>query len=103
GTEAVEDVAVGRRVRGRGGDGAPAALAALALLVHQRVEGRSVDGRVALERDLLGELDREPEGVVQLEGDGARHLPRRQLLVEQLRTGAQGLPEPRFLALDDAD
>ncbi len=51
-------------------------LGAGALLLHQLVEGGEVDADPALGRHLLGDLDREAEGVVELEGDVAGHLGR---------------------------
>ena len=47
-------------------------LGAGALLLHQLLEGGEVDADAALGRHLLGDLDGEAEGVVELEGDVAR-------------------------------
>ena len=49
-------------------------LGAGALLLHELLEGGEVDADPALGRHLLGDLDREAEGVVELEGDVAGHL-----------------------------
>ena len=72
-------------------------LGPLALLGHGLVEAGLVDLDALLGHDLLGHLEREAVGVVELEGHVARQgLARFQLVqrgVEDRRARAQGLPE----------
>ena len=80
-------------------------LGAGALLLHELVEGGEVDVDAALGRDLLGDLHGEAEGVVQAEGDVARHLRRflGEGLLQQGDAAAQRGAEAAFLALEDAE
>ena len=84
-------------------DLASCGLGPLALLGHERVEAVDVDLDPPLRRDLLGDLEGEAEGVVELEGEVAGH---------RLGFGGQGGlehgdapgqrgPEPLLLAPDD--
>ena len=84
----------------------PGVLAATTLLGHRRIEARGVDVDAALPGDLLRELEREAERVVQAERDVAtqdlRLAQLRDLLVEDREAVAHGLAEVLLLAHHDA-
>src|SRR5436190_1721190 len=61
------------------------------LLGHGHVEPGAVDVDASLGGQLLGQLDRKPVGVVQLEGGLAGNGPRSQRLFQQHRTRPQGV------------
>ena len=75
-----------------------------ALLGHGDVETAPVDLDRPFGCDLLGDLEREPIGVVEDEGDVAGQRlalgQLREMTIEQGRTGAQRLAEPAFLSFD---
>ena len=104
-TELLEQLSVRVGVRVLGAR-LPRVLAAAALLGHRRIEARGVDVDAALGRDLLGELEREAERVVQAERDiPAEHLrlaQLRDLLVEDREAVAHRLAEVLLLADHDA-
>ena len=81
---------------------APAAApGARALGVHERVElGLLREGHAALLGDLAGELDREPERVVQAERVVAGDLARGEQVVEQLGARGQRAAEALLLGAD---
>jgi len=83
----------------RRGDRPARLTGALALLCHRQVETLTVDLDPALARDLLGQVDREAVGVVQLEGDVSPdgRATRRQLRLEQGRAGPQRAQERLLL------
>ncbi len=74
---------------------------ALLLLFEQRVEARLVDAHAALAADVAGEVDREAEGVVQLERGLAVDLLRAggQRGLEDLHAVGDGLEEALFFLL----
>ena len=78
-------------------------LRTLALLLHERVEGRTVHLEAGLLRDLDGQIDREPVGVVQQErlGAGQRRAARvlrvRDREVEDGRSRREGAQERLLL------
>ena len=69
----------------------------LALVVHGRLEAGDVDAEAAQLGGLLGDLEGEPVGVVQLEGhrarQGAARLQPVELGVEDLRAAGERAPE----------
>ena len=74
-----------------------------ALLVHRLLEARRVDGDVARAQHVLRQVEREAEGVVELEGDlalqRAAGAQAPGLVVEQLEAGAERPLEARLLEL----
>src|SRR6185369_14110212 len=73
------------------------------LLGHRCVKARLIDPHFLLDQRLLGKVEREAIGVVELERDfaGQRAIPRQlsRGLVEQLQAVRQRLAEARFLLL----
>ena len=83
---------------------APASSAAAGagpLLGHPLLEILDVDVAVALRRDLAGEVDREPERVVQEERVGAAHVTLLDELAEHVDAALQRGAERLLLAPDD--
>src|SRR6185369_10858834 len=77
----------------------------LALLAEERLEALDVDGDAALAADVGGEVDREAEGVVQLEGDVARErlagLERTERRLQDLHAVGDGAEELLLFLLED--
>ena len=76
-----------------------------ALALHGGVEAGLVDGPALAAQDVLGQIEREAEGVVELEGDLAARAsgPRRAWSVssvEQLEAAVEGLVEAALLQLE---
>ena len=73
------------------------------MLLHRRCVSIAVDGVAALVGDQAGEVEREPEGVVELEGHIARELSAGlevgHGLIEKAQALVERLPEPFFLSL----
>src|SRR6185295_6246638 len=84
----------------------PAFLAARALLVHQRVEAGFVDADLAGAENILREVERETERVVELEGDIAGKLAAllqaRGCFLQQRKAAAQRALETRLFLLQCA-
>src|SRR5208282_758167 len=81
--------------------------AALALLIHQAVELRRVDLDRVVAQHVLGEIEREAIGVVELESDFAGKISAagpaqvRLFLFDQFEAAIQRLAETRFLLRND--
>ena len=73
-----------------------------ALLGHARLEAVEVDAAPALSRDLAGEVDREPERVVEEERVLAVDVAATDELVEEIEATFERLAEALLLARDGA-